>query len=816
MMCLHHRLRFSFLAAASVILLGSRSHAASPQLSFIYPPGVQRGHEHTITFAGARLKDAEDVLFYDPGVIVKKVEPIDQTNVKVTIKVAPDCRLGEHMATVRTRSGLSDYRSFFVGALPAIEEIEPNNDFDKPQKIRANVCVAGTLQNEDADYYRVHAKKGERLSVEVEGIRLGQAYFDPFVSILDKNRFELASADDTALTKQDPFVSIVIPEDGDYTILVREASYRGADNCHYRLHVGNFPRPGVAYPAGGKQGEHLKVQLLGDATGPIEHDVTVPVDPHADADLFYEDKGGITPSPVPFRPFPEGNILEIEPNDEFKTATAAELPLALNGRMQKKGDVDYFKFAAKKGQVWEIECYARRIGSPMDPVINIYKDDKAKSLIAGNDDARGQDSYLRWQVPEDGNYYIRITDHLGQGGETYVYRVELTPVKPLLMIGIPRVERYGQSRQTVVVPRGNRYGAIIQATRADFGGPIELLQKNLIPGVTMTARPMHPSTTFMPVVFEATDNAPLGGTAVDLRAKLSDPKQKADVEGGFENNADFVLGEPNNAVFINGVVHKLAMAVTEKVPFHLEIVQPKVPLVRAGTMNVKVVVHRDAKFDAPLTILFPFNPPGVGATGSITIDKGKSEDFYPINAAGDAALGKWPMMVIGAADINGQVWVSSQLAELEVADRYVGFDMKRSACDKGQPATIQCTLTHTTPFEGKAKADLLGLPPGVSADPVEFTKETKELAFQVKTTKATPVGSHKTLFCQATITQNSEPIVGTVGTTELQVNEPSAAAPAPAPKAAAAKPATPPPAAKPLSRLEQLRAKAHHADEKKP
>ena len=57
-------------------------------------------------------------------------------------------------------------------------------------------------------------------------------------------------------------------------------------------------------------------------------------------------------------------------------ANAAELPLALNGRMQRKGDVDCFKFTAKKGQVWEIECYARRIGSPMDPVVTIYKDDK--------------------------------------------------------------------------------------------------------------------------------------------------------------------------------------------------------------------------------------------------------------------------------------------------------------------------------------------------------------------------------------------------------------------------------------------------------
>ena len=74
------------------------------------------------------------------------------------------------------------------------------------------------------------------------------------------------------LAKQDCFLSVVIPEDGEYTILVRETSYRGADNCRYRLHVGNFPRPTVAYPAGGKRGEQVKVQFLGDGAGPIERD----------------------------------------------------------------------------------------------------------------------------------------------------------------------------------------------------------------------------------------------------------------------------------------------------------------------------------------------------------------------------------------------------------------------------------------------------------------------------------------------------------------------------------------------------------------
>jgi hypothetical protein len=577
--------------------------------------------------------------------------------------------------------------------------------------------------------------------------------------------------------------------------------------------MGNFPRPTVAYPAGGKRGEKMKIMLLGDGAGPMEREIDVPNDPLAPPQIEVKDEQGVAPSAVPFRSFADGNVLEAEPNDAFESATSAELPLAMNGRMEKEGDVDFFKFTAKQGQVWEIECYARRVGSPVDPAINIYKADKAH--LAGNDDARGQDAYFRWQTPADGEYFLRVNDHLGQGGETYVYRVELTPVAPKLTLGIPRVDRYSQTRQTIVVPRGNRYGTVILGNRADFGGPLELKSDGLPSGVTLTAKQMHPSMNLMPVVFEAAADATLDGDLVDFRGKLADPNQPTvQVDGGFENFADFVHGEPNASVYVGGSVQKLAIAVAEKVPFRLEIVQPKVPLVRSGTMNLKVLVHREEGFDGAVYVQFPFSPPGVGAAGAINIDKGQSEGLYPLNANGEAMLGKWPILVIGAAEIEGQAWVSSQLAELDVAEPYVTFALNRAACDKGQQTQIHCKLTHATPFEGSAQAQLVGLPPGVTAEPVQFTKDTAELAFDVKTTGDTPVGNHKTPFCQVTITQNSEPIMGTVGTTELQVNEPPAAAAAPAAAApAAAQTAAAP---KPLSRLEQLRAQVLNKEAPKP
>ncbi len=117
------------------------------------------------------------------------------------------------------------------------------------------------------------------MSVEVEGMRFGQTLFDPYIAILNDKRFELSAEDDSPLLKQDAATSIVVPEDGKYTIEMRDSGYGGNGNCRYRLHIGNFPRPMSVFPAGGKAGEEtLEVTLIGDANGPMAKQVTFPDD----------------------------------------------------------------------------------------------------------------------------------------------------------------------------------------------------------------------------------------------------------------------------------------------------------------------------------------------------------------------------------------------------------------------------------------------------------------------------------------------------------------------------------------------------------
>ncbi len=813
-------LRNATLATIVLSLTVATSFAASPRLRSISPRGIQRGAEHVVTFGGTTLADAQEILFYEPaGLEVVKLEPAANA-VKATIKVGPDVRLGEHVAQVRTASGLSDFRTFQVEALPAVAEKEPNSDFDAPQAITLNTVVNGNIANEDVDYFVIEAKKGQRISAEVVAMRLSNALFDPYVAILDSKRFELSANDDTAFALQDGYASVVAPADGKYIVEVRESAYAAGNN--YRLHIGTFPRPTAVYPAGGKMGEETEVQFLGLPTGEFAAKFVLPGQPVTDHGLFASDAGGISPTPNTFRLFEHGNAFEQEPNNEIAQGTPVALPLAFNGIIETPGDIDCFKFSAKKGVSYEVECFARRIRSGLDPVMNLYT--AAGKSIVGNDDSRGPDSYFRFNVPADGEYVIRVTDHLGRGGPDLVYRVEFQPVKPALSLAIPRVERYGQYRQQISVARGNRFATLVNASRANFGGEIILDGKDLPQGMTMLCEPMAANLNVMPVVFEVAADAPVAGKLIDFTARHADPNQK--ISGKFKNRADYIISAPGQSLYRWKDVDKLAIAVVDELPFKIEIVEPKVPLVRNGSMQLKIVAHKKEGWDEQINVQFPFRPPGVGAASSVNIPKGKNEVLYPITANGGAAIKKWKVFAIGSANVGGAAWASSQLANLEIVEPYVTFELQRASCEQGQPAEVFCKLTMATPFDGNAKAELLGIPPKVVGGPVEFNKDTKELTFKMTTDPAAPVGKHN-LYCQLTITQNGEPIVSRVGAVQLQIDKPlppepnkPAPAPAPKPKATAvakpaAKPAPAPPKAKPLTRLQKLRLAAKKRQEAK-
>jgi Bacterial pre-peptidase C-terminal domain len=799
------------LICLAALLVGSPLLAASPSLGSVQPRGAQRGTDAIFVLGGNNLQDAQEVVFYSPGLTVTKLEVVNNTQVKAAVKIASDARLGEHALRVRTATGVTELRTLWVGALPVVEEKEPNNEFTAPQKVPLNVTVHGVANTEDVDYFAVDAKKGQRISVEVEGMRLGTTFFDPSIAILDSKRFELATSDDTPLYKQDGCLSIVAPADGTYTVMVRETSYQGNGACQYRLHIGTFPRPTAVIPAGGKLGEEVELRFLGDANGEIKQKVKLPatMPPDGMFEVFCQDAGGISPSGLPFRlTETAANVIEVEPNDTPAQATVGTFPCAFNGVIDKPGDIDHFKFAAKKGQVFDVHCYARRLGSPLDSLM--YMGLMGQGAFVGNDDTVGPDSYFRVTIPQDGEYWVSVTDHLKKGGPTYAYRIEVTPVGAKLALSAPPFSQYTQDRQAYAVPRGNRYATFVSATRADFGGDVNVKPEGLQAKVTVATDVMKADMSLVPIVFEAAPDAPLGTARLAYTGTHADPNQK--IKSAFEVRSDFVYSAPGQSLYTAKTEPLTVLAVTEPVPFKISIVEPKVPLVHGGSMNLKIVAERAAGFKAPITIVPLYNPPGVGSASSVVIPEGQNEVLFPMNANGGAPVRGWKYAVMGTAPVgNGPVWVSSQLATIQIAAPYLSLNMERGAVEQGKDTQMFVKPAVAKPFAGEAIIRLVGLPPKVATQELKFTKDTKEVAFPLKVEPTAPAGTHKNIFCQVVITENGEPVVHNVGSSELRIDVPlppkKDAPPAPKTTAAAPPPAPNPmaPPMKRLSRLEQLR-----------
>ncbi len=796
-------------ALCILLALVSSLAAFSPGLGLINPRGGQRGTEMEIHFHGERLQDISEALFYQPGLSLSNINVKDDKHLVAKLAIAADAALGEHSLRLRGPGGLSELRSLWVGQFPTVHETEPNSTFDQAQRIDLNRTIAGVAENEDDDYYVCTLKKGQRLSVEVEAMRLGRVFFDAYVAILDPKKFELASCDDTPLLRNDAFASIIAPEDGDYRILIHEAAYEGNENCQYRLHVGTFPRPTAVFPSGGKPGESIEFTFMGDPAGPLKQTIVLPASPQARFGLFPQQDGVSAPSPHWITVSPLDHVRETSPNQTPATATpASALPCAMHGVLDGDAKADWFKFPAKKDQNLVLRVLARNQRSPLDSILSIHQADHKQ--LADNDDQGSPDSLINWTCPADGEYFLRLRDQLGRSGPDFTYRIEISPKTPTLSANLPTVERVNSQKwKTFPVPRGNRYAAVVNVVRENIACDSVFEASTLPAGVVMRCPAVPRSISSFPVVFEAAADASVAGglhafslrstgDAAPLSGQLTDTIQHIDI-----NNE----GSYHTASF-----DRIATAVTAEAPFKVDLETPQIPVVKNGALGLKVNVVRSKDYAEKVVVRFLWNPPGISGPITLDIPGDQSEILYELNANNDAAVGEWQVCVLAEANTpQGPVLVSSALVPLKIAEPHISMTLDLAATEQGKNAAMLAKIEVNQPFEGAAKVELLGLPHGVTASVATFTKDQTELILPIAVAADATVGKHNGIFCRVSVPSNGTSILHqTAAGSTLRIDTP---APAPVAKKSAepATPtATPPPTepAKPLSRLEQLRQRA--------
>jgi hypothetical protein len=766
----------------ALLLFPLAADAAVPTVESVTPAVGQRGTVFTLTLTGARLTGAEELLLYEPGVVCTRLTVASANEVRATLRAAADCRLGTYSFRLRSRGGVSEVRTFRITPFPVVAEKEPNDSPREAQMLPLNVSVAGVIEAGGVDCFAVRLKKGQRFAAEVEAIRLGGEITDTGVTILGPEGRELGSVDDTPLFHQDPFITLLAPDEGVYTVQVRETNSDGGDASRYVLHVGTFVRPAAVFPPGGQAGTELQVKLLGDAAGERTQSVNLPAS--ANDFAFYPNDGTTAaPTPNPFRVSPFPNVIETEPNDDPRQANPSphDWPVAFNGVIDRPGDVDHYRFRAAKGDVIDVQAFAFRIGSPLDTVVAVL--DSSGAVLALNDDDETHDSRVRITIAADGDYFVRVADKKKGGGPAFLYRLELSRPRVGLTVFLPAPVRKSQDRQAIAVPRGNRALAYLGVRRDGFEGPVTLNVGQLPPGVKVTLGTIPAGEYLTPVLFEAAADAPVGGRLVEVNGVAS--RTEDAIRGGFRQEVNLTAG-PGDSSFQMVALSRLAVVVTEEEPFSVAVVPPRRPFAVDSTLDLTVNVTRAKGFTEPIEVSFPCLPPGVEAPTTVVVPADKAKAVVTLIAHLRAELGDWWMaveakpgaasrgrrdpLVAGAGNTirsrrrvaEGVLPVASDLLAVKVAQPPMKGHFLPISAEQGNAVTVTCQLDSALPLSETFTAKLDGLPPRATAKDVEVKPGTRQVEFKVAMDATTPLGE-RSLVCELTGKVGEQKVVYRIG-----------------------------------------------------
>lgn len=126
-------------------------------------------------------------------------------------------------------------------------------------------------------------------------------------------------------------------------------------------------------------------------------------------------------------------LAEVEPNDEVaKPQIIEKLPICLNARLDKSGDVDGYAVKLEAGQtlVGIVEAYS--LGSGVDMLAHVM--DEAGVRLHTASDSRNLDPVLSFKAPKAGRYIVQLAgfphppaaDVRFTGSATTVYRLHLS------------------------------------------------------------------------------------------------------------------------------------------------------------------------------------------------------------------------------------------------------------------------------------------------------------------------------------------------------------------------------------------------------
>jgi hypothetical protein len=787
----------ALILAATSISAGQPPRPA-PRLFHALPAGGQSGRTVEITVTGTDLDAADGLWFSDPGLIAT---PIPGKPKVFRVAIPPTIPSRDVDIRVLTPDGVSNPRVFVVGSRPETGESEPNNTPESANPVAVNAVVNGSFAQTDVDCFAFQGKRGQRIFLSLAAEQI-ESKLDATLRLLDARGVELAESRDAL--GADPSIDVTLPADGRYVAKIHDVTYAGSPDHFYRLTIDDGPHLDAVFPAIAEPGKPRRLTLIGRHLGgspmpdrgidgrPIEAkeiDVTPAFRPAPDLPFLLARSAttlvgqAITvgsSNPVILSDSAGPVIVEREPNPS-ESPQGVVLPCSIGGDFRTPGDLDVYRFTAKKGDVWRVEAIAEGIGSPADPTLTIQRvgvDGTPTDLVTADDtpdpglsprfNLASVDATLRWIVPADGTYQVLVNDLAGnsRSGPSLYYHLSIRHESPTFRLFV--VPTTPNALDSVTLRAGGRTSAIVLAWRIDgFTGPIWVVPSGLPPGLRAEPVVIPEGQVSATIVFEADATAKpsvglvrLVGLGSTLEMATWKTGFRPDVLLGADRRFEAIPGSaswppvkspnaPRAPVASVRATRGFVVAIRDGSPFLLT-AKPRRAVVAAGQpIDLDLTLKRSPGFDDAVTIAAPDLPTGFAPpTGSIAKAATETRVALPVPKAGP---GVYSLVVRGAGTFKTDpkkpaVKVDEPSNPVVVTVRPAPFALtlvsKPPTLKPGQSADVEIKVERKGTFQGPISL-LLDLPSAskLHADRITIAANQTGTKFAIRSDKDAPAGS---------------------------------------------------------------------------
>jgi len=171
-------------------------------------------------------------------------------------------------------------------------------------------------------------------------------------------------------------------------------------------------------------------------------------------------------------------VAEKEPNNDVGEAQRVDINTTINGTIATPTDVDFSVFTGKKGQRVIFNCLTSSIDSKARPMIELF--DPTGKRIAFNRNYNGNDALADAILPEDGDYFLRLSEFTYTAGSAqHYYRLSITTAPWIDALYPPMVEP-GKPAQVTLYGRNLPGGTLEPGSLVD-GRPVEKVTVTINP-----------------------------------------------------------------------------------------------------------------------------------------------------------------------------------------------------------------------------------------------------------------------------------------------------------------------------------------------